>query len=223
MQDNELLQSLLYNSNDPIFAIDLNSNIIFWNSSCETFFKYTKNEVIGKKIPFVTPTSEYEIEYALNKIKNNESLNFKSQKKNKNNEVLDIIFFCNPIILENKIIGASFIVHELTTLKNLTYIPLDSETILREQKRTFNEIRHIILTTLYNSKKTINQLSIDSGVNWRTVEKHLTFLIGKKYAAEIFSSEYVRIFELTEIGREFVEKLKKENVKVLIKSNQKGL
>ena len=34
--------------------------------------------------------------------------------------------------------------------------------------------------TLTKGRMTINQIAIDSGINWRTVEKHLTYLIGKK-------------------------------------------
>ncbi|MBD3313862.1 ArsR family transcriptional regulator [Candidatus Woesearchaeota archaeon] len=68
-------------------------------------------------------------------------------------------------------------------------------------KRTFDELREIILRDLTQSQKTINQISSETGINWKTVENHLTFLVGKGLAREIFSSKFVRIFEATEKGQ----------------------
>ncbi|MBI2144648.1 hypothetical protein HYU17_05915 [Candidatus Woesearchaeota archaeon] len=69
------------------------------------------------------------------------------------------------------------------------------------KKRTFSELRHIILTVLLPCQQTTNQISVMTGINWRTVEAHLTFLIGKGLVVEVLKSEYVRIFKLTEEGR----------------------
>ncbi len=66
------------------------------------------------------------------------------------------------------------------------------------------------MLNLYSGKKTINQVANESGINWRTVEKHLTYLIGKKIVNELFSSEYVRILELTENGKAHAEQIRKE-------------
>ena len=68
------------------------------------------------------------------------------------------------------------------------------------KKRTFSELRHIILVMLLSGQQTTNQLSIKTGINWRTVEAHLTFLIGKGLVTEVLKSEYVRIFRLTDAG-----------------------
>lgn len=68
------------------------------------------------------------------------------------------------------------------------------------RKRTFSELRRIILTALISGQQTTNQLSLRSGINWRTVEAHLTFLIGKGFVSEVLKSEYVRIFKLTDAG-----------------------
>lgn len=69
------------------------------------------------------------------------------------------------------------------------------------RKRTFTELRHIIIAALLQGQQTTNQLSIKTEINWRTVEAHLTFLIGKGLVSEILKSEYVRIFILTEEGK----------------------
>ena len=68
------------------------------------------------------------------------------------------------------------------------------------KKRTFSELRHIILMMLLSGQQTTNQISIKTGINWRTVEAHLTFLIGKGLVTEVLKSEYVRIFKLTDAG-----------------------
>ena len=82
------------------------------------------------------------------------------------------------------------------------------------QKRTFTEIRYAILMSLAEGQKTINLISNDSGINWRTVENHLIHLAGKGLAREVFSSSYVRIFELTAFGKDFLRQsgVKRTNI-----------
>ena len=70
-------------------------------------------------------------------------------------------------------------------------------------KRTFDAIRKLILINLFSGKKTINQISTETKVNWRTVELHLNYLVGRKMVAEVFSSKYVRIFEITDEGARY--------------------
>ncbi len=76
--------------------------------------------------------------------------------------------------------------------------------IISNGKRTFIEIRKDILKTLSVGQNTINHISSQTGINWKTVDNHLVYLIGRGLVNEVFSSEYVRIFELTEDGRDFV-------------------
>jgi predicted transcriptional regulator len=74
-------------------------------------------------------------------------------------------------------------------------------------RRTFLVLRNAILVSLSKGTKTINQIATETGINWRTVELHLTFLVGKGFTKEIFNSSYVRIFMLTEDGKkELIEK-----------------
>ncbi len=218
MENNELVYNIINNSDNAIFAFDFDGKVIFWNSSAEKIFKYKREEILGKNLPFITSHSEHEIEAVINKAREGKQLTFKTQKKDKEGKILDLVLFSSPIYKENKVIGISVIIQEASILKKLAYIPLNIDnTYEKEQKRTFIEIRKLILATLFEKKKTINQIATDSGINWRTVEKHLTFLIGKKYAQEIFSSEYVRIFELTEYGAKQVEKIRLEETSRIIK------
>jgi len=71
-------------------------------------------------------------------------------------------------------------------------------------KRTFTEIRDLILLSLASGQKTINQISINTSINWKTVESHLTHLTGKSLVKEVFSSSYVRVYELTAFGKDYL-------------------
>ena len=82
------------------------------------------------------------------------------------------------------------------------------------RKRTFRELRQIILIGLLSGQQTTNEISVKTGINWRTVESHLTFLIGKGFAAEVIKLKYVRIFKLTPIGE--------EHARFLLQTNDKG-
>ena len=77
-------------------------------------------------------------------------------------------------------------------------------------KRTFSLLRNTILIELLNGARTINQLAINTNINWKTVESHLTYLLGKKYVNEIFSSKFVRIFDLSEQGKAYLNQARKD-------------
>ncbi len=216
-QSEELILNIIKNSNEVIVAIDLAGKVILWNSSAEKLFGYEEKEVLGQLFPLVKSEFSFELNTIITKTKEGSSLNFKTQKQTKDGSGLDLIFNTNPLYYGGELIGASIIIQQVDLIKNVNYLTIDIEQENKEHKRTFNVIRDIILLTVGNDKKTINQISTDSGVNWRTVEKHLTYLIGKKLAAEIFSSEYVRIFELTNAGRNYTSNIKRENYNKYIK------
>ncbi len=73
-------------------------------------------------------------------------------------------------------------------------------------KRTFIKIRNSILLSLASGQKTINQISGETQINWKTVERHLVYLVGKGWVREAFSSTYVRIFELTAFGKDYLRR-----------------
>lgn len=78
------------------------------------------------------------------------------------------------------------------------------------ERRTHKKIRFLILYSLKYEKKSIHEISIKAGVNWRTTELHLTFLKGKEYVSEVFRHHQLRIFEITKLG---LKQLKKEDGK----------
>ena len=217
MHELDLISSIFYGTSEAIIALDLNGKVLFWNNAAEKLFGYKKDNLIGKYIPIISNQSKFELNYVIQKTIEGKQTNFRTQKQSKDGSILDLIFATNPITNQlGEIIGVSIIVQQMPLLKKISYLPLDIDPIIRGQKRTFEEIRNLIMLNI-NNKKTINQIANDSGVNWRTVEKHLTFLMGKKLVKEIFSSEYVRIFELTELGNLHIQKLKKEGLSKLIR------
>ncbi|MBI2101298.1 ArsR family transcriptional regulator [Candidatus Woesearchaeota archaeon] len=82
------------------------------------------------------------------------------------------------------------------------------------QKRRFTDLRSSILLCLASGQKTINQISNETQINWKTVERHLVHLIGKGWAREVFSSAYVRVFELTAFGKDYLRKNVSKNVQI---------
>jgi len=81
-------------------------------------------------------------------------------------------------------------------------------------KRTFDKIRDSILISLASGQKTINQISGETQINWKTVERHLTYLIGKGWVREAFNSPYLRIFELTAFGKDYLRKNVSRSVRI---------
>ncbi|MBU0461319.1 MAG: hypothetical protein KJ574_01900 [Nanoarchaeota archaeon] len=81
----------------------------------------------------------------------------------------------------------------------------------RQPKRSFEVIRQAMLLELVKGQKTINDLAKCSGVNWKTTQNHLVYLVGMGYAHEVFNSPYVRIFEITEKGKDVAKKIMEES------------
>ena len=78
-------------------------------------------------------------------------------------------------------------------------------------RRTFKELRQAILIGLLSGQQTTNEISVNTGINWRTAEAHLTFLISKGFVAAVIKLKYVRIFKLTPIGEEHARFLLQAN------------
>ncbi len=78
-------------------------------------------------------------------------------------------------------------------------------------KRTFDKIRTNMLICLSKGQKTLNQISKETGINWKTVDNHIVYLVGRGLVTEVFKSSYVRIYELSDEGKEFlIEKFRKK-------------
>ncbi len=104
----------------------------------------------------------------------------------------------------------NFLYYEVLTKIVITYPHYNKKVVLIKQgfslKRSFIDIRNSILISLASGQKTINQISSETQINWKTVERHLIYLIGKGWVREAFSSAYVRIFELNAFGKDYLRK-----------------
>ena len=84
-------------------------------------------------------------------------------------------------------------------------------------------MRNYILLSLASGQKTINQISNETKINWKTVDNHLVHLMGKMLVKEAFTSPYARIFELTAFGKDYLRKNLGKNIRItdnkLIKIN----
>lgn len=68
--------------------------------------------------------------------------------------------------------------------------------VRRAPKKTFIEIRKLILKDLSKGQRTVNQIAASTKLTWRTVDNHLIHLIGKGLVEPVFISEYVKIYKL---------------------------
>ncbi|MBT4823880.1 hypothetical protein HN695_00755 [Candidatus Woesearchaeota archaeon] len=71
-------------------------------------------------------------------------------------------------------------------------------------RRTFHDLRRVILISLVSGQKTVNQVSRSTKINWRSVVIHLNYLVEKGLVRNLVNSPYVKIFELSETGKEFI-------------------
>ncbi len=85
------------------------------------------------------------------------------------------------------------------------------ENFMNGARRTFKELRQAILIGLLPGQQTTNGISVNTGINWRTAEAHLKFLVDKGFVSEVLKLAYVRIFKLTPIGEEHARFLLQAN------------
>lgn len=70
----------------------------------------------------------------------------------------------------------------------------------RRKKRTFEELRKDILKELKKGERTVNQIAEATGIQWRSVDKQLIYLIGLGKVEPVFISKYVKIYKLAEVA-----------------------
>lgn len=196
LMDDHLLFEVFNNSTYAIVIMNTHFKVTFWNKKAESLFDLKKEEMIGEINPLSLDESISESDFSVIKEKGTFKISeimLPTQK--------------TPIKITGYLTGINTPAGELGGLA--VFIKLDNiDSNNAVKKRTFDNLRFLILATLMNRRKTINQIAKDISVNWKTVENHLTYLLGKKKISEIFSSKYVRIFEISDKGKQHV----KENI-----------
>lgn len=199
--DVQYLTEILNSSKYAIIAMDLDLTVTFINLQAKKMFKISDEEILGKHNPFSLGNDIFNFSH--DDLENRKRMQIKRLRLE--NSDVDVKGHISPVFnKENNHCGYCIYVKKLENSahenKNENLF-INGRVKEMSQKRSFSHIRHMILSALVDSRKTINQIAKDIEVNWKTVENHLTYLMGKKFISEVFSSKYVRIFKITEAGK----------------------
>jgi PAS domain S-box-containing protein len=215
--------SELENKEDISYICDVTGNFVFVDSSFAALFGYTIEELRSMNFIELIHIDSLENIFKMYEayIKTHQMPELLTCKCLRKNEAAIMLHWRSKIIeKEGKIIGFRGHVPEPARFENV-YENQFTDPQIKEftqkintldsgSKRTFKTIRNIIIVCLSKGELSINEVAHLSGVNWKTVENHLTYLIGKKLVKENFSSKYVRLFGLTERGYQYISNLRKE-------------
>ncbi|TAL59018.1 MAG: PAS domain S-box protein [Legionella sp.] len=116
------LADIVASSDDGILSTDLNSIVTSWNAGAAEIFGYTANEMIGQSILTLIPTDRVTEETEIiKKISQGQKIeHFETLRKRKDGKPIEVSMTVSPIKdADNKIIGASNIVRDVTEKKHL--------------------------------------------------------------------------------------------------------
>jgi PAS domain S-box-containing protein len=115
------LEALIENSADAIVTTDLDGIVTSWNMGAEKIYGYTKDEVIGKYMPFIPDFLIETEKFFTERIKNGEVLkDIETVRKTKNGKLIDINLTLSPIKdSSGRIIGISGIARDITEKKRM--------------------------------------------------------------------------------------------------------
>lgn len=120
-ESEERYRTLVENASDAITCIDLNSIVISWNSAAEKMYGYSKEEVMGKKIPIIPEDKGTELPMFFESvIRGNIISNFETRRMRKDGSLIDVSLTISSVKDEaGKIIGFSGISRDITEKKQL--------------------------------------------------------------------------------------------------------
>jgi predicted transcriptional regulator len=82
-------------------------------------------------------------------------------------------------------------------------------------RRTNKELRIRILCSFSNQPRPIREIAHKSKVDWYATERHLNYLKGRELVTEVFRHKLLRLFQLTNLGKDVVSGLKnKKNAEI---------
>lgn len=218
MYNTKHLEFIFDKSKQATIAISTKGKITAWNKAAEEIFGFSRGDILGKNftVLFIDLKNLDSLIVDLNE---NSEFHSMMKLKTKESNILNVDFSIFLIIGEaGEPNGICFLMNDYTFVKGESNKNLFSFD--KSGKRTFDELRDALLLCLGDKRITINQLATKTGINWKTVENHLTYLCGKGLVKEVFSSEYVRIFELTLDGKEKLKEIKHKHFARLAKINK---
>lgn len=116
------LASIVLNSYDAIYAMDLDGQIQKWNPGAERLYGYTEREALGSNINLIYPEErKSEVAFLLNKIAKGERIDsFETKRRRKDKTFIDVSITVSPIKEDSGIItGASTIARDITFKKKV--------------------------------------------------------------------------------------------------------
>jgi PAS domain S-box-containing protein len=116
------LASIVLNSYDAIYAMDLDGSIQRWNPGAERLYGFSAKEALGSNIGIIYPGDlKQEAAFLLGKISKGEKIDsFETKRFRKDKSIIDVSITVSPIIEDSGIItGASTIARDITFKKKV--------------------------------------------------------------------------------------------------------
>lgn len=189
-----------------VLTLDGSLLVLSVSDSAGSFFGLPSQHLIGDVVPCFRALSPEKREMLLQQVNDSGKALVHTRMERNGSGMQDFLLELTPLFSKEKhVIGYSLTIEKVSSLdSNDQESLLEIDTLKGEsfqRKRSFESIRHLILQCLIHGPYTINQISIKTGINWKTVENHLTYLLGRGQVKEVMKSEYVRIFDVTEEGK----------------------
>jgi PAS domain S-box-containing protein len=130
-QTKEYLEGIIENSADAIVTSDLNGMIISWNKGAEKIYGFSKEESVGKYLPFV-PEALRDPEWEnIRRVRNGEVLKrIETLRRRKDGSIITVTLTLSPIKnISGEVIGISGISRDVSELKDV-----EKELVRRNQE-----------------------------------------------------------------------------------------
>lgn len=182
----ERYRTLVENSNDMIWTVDLEGKMIYINPAAEKHSGRKKEEIIGKDYTIMIPPSEIpRIKNIRQKTLLGEKNNYEIKIDRPDKSFLILSVNTAPIFKNGKIIGTVSFAKNITEEKNSKDLLLESE----EKYRTLVENSNDIIWSLDINGKFVYINRAAESISRYTSEE----LLGKSYMAMIFEEDAARI------------------------------
>jgi PAS domain S-box-containing protein len=116
----QILRSIVENSDDAIITKNLDGIISSWNKSAERIFGYTAEEAIGRPVTILIPPERHDEEHGiLARLRRGERIDhYETVRQRKDGSLIDISLTVSPVKdVHGKIVGAAKIARDITERK----------------------------------------------------------------------------------------------------------
>jgi two-component system, cell cycle sensor histidine kinase and response regulator CckA len=132
------LAAIVESSHDAIISKDLSGRILSWNPAAQELFGYTADEAIGKNILMLFPPDKVgEEAQILSGLSNGEKFDhYETVRIRKDGAAIDVSLTVSPVKDANgRVVGASKIVHDLTSRRRAEAAVERAERQLRQSQK----------------------------------------------------------------------------------------